>query len=77
MFLYVQIKKAKMDQQADLMKRMITLCKDNLPQIMVITQITMQKKICSICRSAGAFSKVYLQNKTSASRSRFYLPLLP
>ena len=39
MFIYAQIKEAKKDQQADLMKRMITLCKDILPQIMVIAQI--------------------------------------
>ena len=39
MFLYAQIKEAKKDHQADLMKRMITLCKANLPQIVVITQI--------------------------------------
>ena len=35
------------DQQTDLMNRTVALCKDSLSQIVVITQITMQKNSSS------------------------------
>ena len=42
----------------------------------MITQITIQKKSAPSA-DLRACPKVYRKNKTSASRSRFYLPLLP
>ncbi len=57
MFLDAWRKEAK-DQQADLMKRMITFCKDNLPQIGVITQIKVQKNLLHLLICENLFKSL-------------------